>query len=352
MRSGLSIPGSSKNDWIALDTRRPGPGASSVAHVVRDRYELHGNLVHLASERDDVYRLDRSHAPPLVVRVSSAGEPDASLALQNDVLHAVARTDPSLPVPRIVASQAGRDVEAVAWAEGHYRVRIMSYLPGTPVLHPPRPAPMLESIGRALARLDDALKSVRALDRRFPLLWDVRSAPTFDPFVDCIAIPRQRLVVRRVFAKLVSDGLASLGMLRAQVIHNDFNPKNVLFDNAGGTDVVGIIDFGDVVHAARIVDLGVCLARHLEPDDWRAAPRHIIRGYCDVAPISDEELRLLPMIIRARLAMRAAIGSWRLRRGDGRGDPAQIESALGLLELIAEAGDDQTIDQWRDATRL
>ena len=352
MRHRLSISAPREIDWGALDARRPGPSASSVAEAIRDRYALEGELVHLASERDSVYRLDRPPKPSLVVRISSPVEPEVSLALQNAVLHAVARTDPSLPVPRIVASRAGLDVEAVNSEHGPFRVRVMSYLPGTPVLQPPRAPTMLASIGRTLARLDEALQSVPVIDHHFPLLWDLRSAPSFSSLVECIPIASGRATAKRVFVELESSGLARLNTLRAQVIHNDFNPKNVLFDAVDRVHVVGVIDFGDVVHSARIVDLGVCLARHMEPEDWRAAPRHILGGYCAVAAISEDELRLLPMIMRARLAMRAVIGSWRLRRADGRGDLGQIESALALLELIAQANPDETIKQWRSAARL
>jgi Ser/Thr protein kinase RdoA (MazF antagonist) len=272
--------------------------------------------------------------------------------LQNEALRTVARTDPSLPVPRIVASVTGLDVECVETPLGPYRVRVMSYLPGTPVLQGPRSPAMLASIGRTLARLDEALRFVTTVDREFPLLWDLRSAPRLASFVECIASASGRAAVEGVLAELDSSGLARLSRLPSQVIHNDFNPKNVLFDSDRGMQVVGIIDFGDIVHCARIVDLGVCLARHLEPADCLAAPRHIIGGYCEVATISEDELLMLPLIMRARLAMRAAIGSWRLRQGDSRGDRVQIEGALALLESMARIDPADATDRWRPAARL
>jgi hydroxylysine kinase len=352
MRNALSTSRPPHFDWGALDARRPGPDAGAVSAALRQRYALDGQLVHLASERDGVYRLDVRGAGAQIVRVSSAAEPEASLLLQNEALRAVARTDPSLPVPRIVASVTGLDVERIETPLGPYRVRVMSYLPGMPVLQSPRSPAMLASIGRTLARLDEALRFVSTVDRNFPLLWDLRSAPRLASFVDCIASASGRAAVEQVLAELESSGLARLSGLPSQVIHNDFNPKNLLFDSDRGMHVVGIIDFGDIVHGARIVDLGVCLARHLEPTDCLAAPRHIIAGYCEVATISEDELVMLPLIVRARLAMRAAIGAWRLRQGDGQADPVQIEGALALLEIMARIDPAEATDRWRPPARL
>jgi len=213
MRNALSTSKPPHFDWAALDARRPGPDVGAVADALRQRYALDGQLVHLASERDGVYRLDVRGSGAQVVRVSSAAEPEASLLLQNEALRTVARTDPALPVPRIVASVTGLDVERIETPRGPYRVRVMSYLPGTPVLQNPRSPAMLASIGRTLARLDEALRFVTAVDHKFPLLWDLRSAPRLASFVECIASASGRAAVEAVLAELDSSGLARPGRL-------------------------------------------------------------------------------------------------------------------------------------------
>jgi Ser/Thr protein kinase RdoA (MazF antagonist) len=345
MRTALSTSTVRNIDWLTLDARGPRLPVDAVSEAIRERYALHGRLVRLACERDDVYRLDLPSGPPRIVRVSPATEPAESLALQNAALHAIARRDPTMPVPRIVASNVGSDVETIEYSEGRYRLRVLSFLEGAPVFLTPRSVSMLRSIGMTLARLDVALQGVSAGERDFPLLWDVRRAPQLRPLVRFIADARSRAAVDRVLAELESEGLARLGNLPAQVIHNDFNPKNILFDPTN-VHVVGVIDFGDVVHAARIVDLGVTVARHLEVENPMRAPPQIIAGYGEVAPVSHDELQVIPLVVRARLAMRAVIGSWRMSQQDSRGDPAQIESALTLLDLISGVRAEVATQQW------
>ena len=48
--------------------------------------------------------------------------------------------------------------------------------------------------------------------------------------------------------------------LRRQVIHNDFNPHNVLADAVDDTRIAGVIDFGDMVHAPLVQDLATACA--------------------------------------------------------------------------------------------
>jgi Ser/Thr protein kinase RdoA (MazF antagonist) len=130
------------------------------------------------------------------------------------------------------------------------------------------------------------------------------------------------------------------------VIHNDFNPKNILF---AAENIVGIIDFGDIVHGARAIDVGVTIARHLEAGDAMRAPPCILAGYCATSPLSRAEIDCLYAIVRARLAMRSAIGAWRLQQRDGRGDPAQIADALALLAELRDIGEAAALRAWRAA---
>jgi Ser/Thr protein kinase RdoA (MazF antagonist) len=50
-----------------------------------------------------------------------------------------------------------------------------------------------------------------------------------------------------------------LAKLRAQVIHNDLNPHNVMLDCETASRVAAIIDFGDALHAPLINELGTAL---------------------------------------------------------------------------------------------
>jgi len=106
-----------------------------------------------------------------------------------------------------------------------------------------------------------------------------------------------------------------LPSLRAQVIHNDFNPHNVLVDAIADDRIAGVIDFGDVVRSPLVQDLAVAAAYQI------GASGHPLQGAADMAasfhavcPLLPEEIELLPDMIAARLALTIAVSSWRAAR--------------------------------------
>ena len=87
--------------------------------------------------------------------------------------------------------------------------------------------------------------------------------------------------------------------LRQSIIHNDPNDFNVLVREAdavrplvGPSDIVAIIDFGDMVHTYTICELAIGLAYAVQrkKDPIRSAV-HIIAGYHSQMPILEPELK-------------------------------------------------------------
>ena len=54
-----------------------------------------------------------------------------------------------------------------------------------------------------------------------------------------------------------------LATVQAQVIHKVFQPSNVLVDPDSPAQVTGVVDFGDMIKAARIIDVAVASAYHI-----------------------------------------------------------------------------------------
>jgi hydroxylysine kinase len=109
--------------------------------------------------------------------------------------------------------------------------------------------------------------------------------------------------------------LPLLPRLPAQLIHNDFNPHNILVDANDETSVVGVIDFGDMVRATRVQDLATAAAYHLcSGPSALAGAWDIVAAYHDGSPLTAEEIEILPDLMGARLSLSIAISSWRAIR--------------------------------------
>ncbi|MCH2149846.1 MAG: aminotransferase class III-fold pyridoxal phosphate-dependent enzyme, partial [Phycisphaerales bacterium] len=84
------------------------------------------------------------------------------------------------------------------------------------------------------------------------------------------------------------------------MLHGDFNDENILVD---GTDIIGLLDFGDCLHGALIQDLGITLAYAIEQDGMTLeTAAHLIRGYESIRPLNQREQSMLAPLAMTRLA--------------------------------------------------
>src|SRR5436190_371186 len=118
--------------------------------------------------------------------------------------------------------------------------------------------------------------------------------------------------------------------------------------------VSGIIDFGDMTHAALVCDLAVSISDVLHGrDDAVAAAEVMIDGYTSVTPLDDEEAGLLADLVAARLATEITVTAW--RRGLYPGNAAYSASgepgARDFLDRIEAAGPGTVTARFREACR-
>jgi Ser/Thr protein kinase RdoA (MazF antagonist) len=132
-------------------------------------------------------------------------------------------------------------------------------------------------------------------------------------------------------------------MLRSQFVHNDFNARNLIVDPADESRIVGVIDFGDSVHTALVADVAVGVIGQLAaPETADESMREFVDAYCDVVPLSPEELAMLPLLIAGRIVQNVVMTSWHRARNPGGThfdgfDTAYFEWRVALARrLVAE----------------
>src|SRR5262249_42612178 len=135
------------------------------------------------------------------------------------------------------------------------------------------------------------------------------------PLLPAIADPDRRRLIEEVIDRFELRVVPRWPLLRAHVVHGDFNLDNVFLDE--NDRVSGIVDFGDTGHTAQVADFAVALASVLRGrpsgDVFRAA-RIAIDGYASRIPFEPVELELLGDLVAARLAAIVSISAWRVER--------------------------------------
>jgi 4-aminobutyrate aminotransferase-like enzyme/Ser/Thr protein kinase RdoA (MazF antagonist)/murein DD-endopeptidase MepM/ murein hydrolase activator NlpD len=317
-----------------FDQPPPAFATPEVAAMLQQAYGISGAMRALASERDQNLLVDAGDRQ-YVLKIANAAEDRAHLALQNAALDHLARVDPGLGVPRVVAALDGAAVVDWQSAAATHAVRLLSYLPGEPWSAAPRGAATLASLGDFLGRLSRALRGFgHPAAHRPGFLWNLDGVEQVRPWVADLATAEHRALAERRFARHAAHVIPARPGLRAAVLHQDANDHNLVVDDAG--QVTGVIDFGDMAFGCQINELAIALAYALlATDDLYATARPIIAGYAARLPVEPAEADLLFELVGMRLVGSVCISS---HRGRAYPDHAYLRisqaPALALLERL------------------
>lgn len=304
----------------------------------------------LVSERDQNFRLSTPEGGEWVLKIANPAEDPAVLDLHIRALAHIADSDPELPVPRIRAARDGTVSHEIEGDGGRrFFANVLSFLPGR-TLDQAAADPALErDVGATAARLARALRDFRHPASRHELLWDLTQAAGLRQHTRHIEKPAVRRLVELVLDRFEAEIRPDLVQQRAQVIHNDVSLLNTLFEDRR---VVGVIDFGDIVHAPLVCDLAVPILELTEeqtyPDATAAA---ITAGYHSVIPLLDDELRLIPDLLATRCAMCIAVAYWRVSDHPQNAEyiMAGVPELGGRLERMQATGPERMVAALRSA---
>jgi 4-aminobutyrate aminotransferase-like enzyme/Ser/Thr protein kinase RdoA (MazF antagonist) len=271
----------------------------------REHWGIEGEFTPLEGERDQNHRVAAADGRGYVLKVSASGESEGAVDFQVAALRHLERQAPDVPAPRVVASQAGRDVEWIAAADGtRHMVRLLSWIPGVPVSQgrPPGIA-TLRNVAAFQARLAQGLRGLFHAHARHFVAWDIQRALILNPGIQAWVAEDAKSLLADFNQRVSRDVLPRLPGLRAQVVHGDGHADNLLRAGPDSDEIVGAIDFGDMVHAPLVQDLAVTLAsfaRHGAMSLDNAVAQ--VEAWNSVLPLGDDELEVLHDLTLLRLA--------------------------------------------------
>ena len=280
--------------------------------IASEHFGVVGRATQLSSERDCNFLLTTGTAQ-LLLKIANPAEIPAAVAAQTAALMHIAERDAELPVPRVHRTKAGELASRALHGDTEpLIVRLLDFLPGQALSGTRRSAIQRRGIGTMLARLDRALDGFSHAGAKRPLLWDIARAGEFRVLLPHIADRGRRDLAARCLEGVVSQALEALQGLRPQVIHNDFNPHNLLVDVGDPDRISGIIDFGDMVWGPRVIDLAVAAAYHVPADGHPLAEIvDIVSAYHSVSPLQPREVDILLDLVIARQVATVTITAWR-----------------------------------------
>jgi 4-aminobutyrate aminotransferase-like enzyme/Ser/Thr protein kinase RdoA (MazF antagonist) len=308
------------SDLGVLQATPPAFGPEHAAAIAQQLFGIAGPASDLGSERDQTFLIDG--APGGVLKISNLGERPEILDLELAALEHIAAADPELPVAGqlLPLDPAGDGLERYRprfeGPDGPHFVRMFERLHGRSMVGGRElDDAATVAYGATTARLARAMRGFFHPAAGRHLMWDTRHTLDLRPLVDSIPEPERRAMIGRILDRFGQRVSPRFGQLRAQVVHGDLALDNVLLD--ARNRVVGIVDFGDIVHTSLVTDLAAAMAsvlRGRDPDDVFRSARLIVDGYQSVTPLEQLELDLVADVLQARLAVIVTISAWRVLR--------------------------------------
>ena len=316
--------------------------ADDASKVAANLYGWQASVEALTGERDKNYLLRTQEVGEVVLKFINPGEEAAETDLQTQVLLWLEQKHCAVVVPKALRNSKGGLVSDYAVDEQVYKVRAYTYLNGVAVAQAQMSDALQQSFGVRAAQLVIALDGFDhpALSR--VLLWDVMHLSQLrDWAVEVLTEDAMGPFVFAFLDRFDATILPALQALPQQVIHGDISKSNTVVSQADGTAIHGVLDFGDLCKAPRVVELAVTASYALDAEtgDLQAALARVVSGYESILTLSEEEKALIPDLIIARLVQRIVISEWRASHFPNNRDyilrsNAQARQLLGRLMQV------------------
>ena len=325
--------------------RTPSLKATIARQLAHDLFGLDGEVSALPSERDQNFLFHTSAGDRFVLKIANGQEARPFLEAQNAALAHVAHRVSFCPT--VVPARDGTLLSHITGPTGgiHF-VRLLTWLPGVPLgTVIDQSDGLLEDFGGAVAALDAALEDFDhpAIHRLFH--WDLaRGIQLVREQCPAIGDAGMRSLVSGLLDRIVARDAPRFAGLRRAAVHNDPNDYNVLVTLPSdgehaptGSQISGILDFGDMVHSYAIADLAIAIAYGvLGKADPLGAAVSIVRGYHRCRPIEDDEIASLFGLVLLRLCMSVSIAARQQAQRPGDDYLAISQGPIGqTLPLLA-----------------
>jgi len=326
-----------------LDGAGPRPAAGTaldlsveqVRAVLATRYGLDPRQVEpVEGELATICRIDDA-GRRLAVKINrDTGDDRAALEWRTSVMQQLATA--GQPVPGIVPDLDGNGVSGTVVDGTSVLVVVERWLDGLPLFAAGVDEETLLDVGTTAARLAGALGSVPPPPSRLTHPWEAtRGRESILAALPGVQDDESRSLVSRAADAFADEVEPLLPALPRAVVHHDLHEANLLVGRVGGQQrVVGVLDFGDMVHGLRVAELAVAAGYSCRlTDDPLDGFRAVVAGWGRESSLDDGEVEALLPLARTRLAVNVAI--WAARSAGTRSSYAAARSAGSLPALRA-----------------
>ena len=277
-----------------------------ISDILNIEFSINGTVTELYSDRDQNFHV-HTDTDDFIVKVSNPAEERSLLDLQDLASKHIAKKDPTIKIPK----QVGKILE-IKKDDKIFLVRLMSYIKGDFLYQHDSRNRNRNTLGNFLGRLSLSLEEFDHPGAHRQFEWDCRRTDMINGISKYIEPNRDRKTVSH-FLNEFEKNIPNLSHdMRMSVIHNDGNDHNILVGEDG--NIIGIIDFGDMVYTYQAIEPAVGMAYvALNNDDPFTAIASMLKGYHAIFPLQQSELASSIYLMCSRLCITVSMAAWRKR---------------------------------------
>lgn len=275
---------------------------ATIENIVSNYYDL--NVVAKALDGYDElnYILTEKSGKKFILKIADNNHDKNFIDAQIKIITHLGNSSIADKLQYFIKNKKGEALTIIEEAGVEFYVRILNYLEGRFWVDAPHNNSILhENLGKFLASMDTALVDFKHPGMHRHYTWDISTARDTHYKLAYIKSHEGRRIVDYFLLQFESEVLPILSSLRHSYVHNDANDYNILVKEH---DVIGLIDFGDMVYTATINNLAVaCTYAMLDSEDPLAVASSVVKGYHSKFALKEKEVAILYYLIAARLCI-------------------------------------------------
>jgi 4-aminobutyrate aminotransferase-like enzyme/Ser/Thr protein kinase RdoA (MazF antagonist) len=279
--------------------------ASFISKLVQDQYNLLVACKILNGYDEYNFLLTETNADQpnrYIFKIAPESHNPYFLEAQSKMLKHLNNNALNTQYQHYIPNNKGEDIGQFIHEGKSYFYRMMSYLEGDFwVNQPVKSVTLAHHLGQFLGDMDTALAHFSHPAAHRYEEWDLKNALDARKYLPYIPSHENRRIAAYFFLQFETEVTPHLSSLRHAIVHNDPNDYNILVE---GDNIIGIIDFGDMVHTALVHNLAIaCAYAMLNTENPLEMASQIVKGYHEKCPLTELEISLLFYMIAARLCV-------------------------------------------------
>lgn len=249
-----------------------------------------------------------------------------------------------LAVPKVIKSLNGEEITKTE----NSLIRLITFLPGKSVASDDYKEDLLKNVGKLSANSDIALA-----DFEYPepirtdenvIVWNLKYASLLKKFLKNIDDKNEREILNKIIQDYENKVMPIENKFNAGISHSDENQYNIISED--GNNISGLIDFGDSCYTYYVNNLAIVIAHFmLRQNNPLEKASYIFKAYQEIFPLNKEEINVLPILIKTRLAT-MIIMAYNTLKDDPENNyiKEEIEPAWNILKILCMKSDQEIME--------